>query len=245
MASRKLRLDDLLVSEGRFASRDEVLRAVVAGEVLVDEVRVSSPALKVAPDAAVRVVYKGPYVSRGGEKLAGGLAAFALDVQGLRCIDCGCSTGGFTDCLLQHGAAHVAAVDVGYGDFSMKLRRDARVALFERTNIREADPATLGAPFDLAVADVSFAPLHSYIDAVVAFLAPGGHFLTLVKPQFEAARSEVGEGGVVVDPAVHARVLADAKSCFEAHGLAVLGSCESPIRGRKGNKEYLLLGRLG
>lgn len=153
---KKERLDDLLIEQGAFSSRDEVLRAVMAREVRVDDVYVTSAAVKVLPDADIFLKNRKRYVSRGGRKLQGALDAFGQDVRGMRCIDIGSSTGGFTDCLLQAGAAHVACVDVNYGQLAWKIRQDERVSVFERTNIKTADPGLLGAPFDLIVIDVSF-----------------------------------------------------------------------------------------
>lgn len=243
--SERMRLDALLVERGYFDTADAALRAILAGDVSIEENVCSFAGQQVACDVEVRVVKKTAFVSRGGDKLEGAFDAFKLDVQGLSCLDCGASTGGFTDCLLQHGAARVCSVDVGYGDFAWSLRRDARVSLFERCNIRKVSPDTLGAPFDLAVADVSFAPLRSYIVHIAAMLGEGGAAVVLVKPQFEASKSEVGERGVVHDVGVHVKVLQRAIESFEACGLAPLGLCMSPLEGRKGNKEFLLYGRKG
>lgn len=184
-------------------------------------------------------------MSRGGLKLERGLEAFGVDVRGRDCLDVGCSTGGFTDCLLKRGAASVTSVDVGYAQFSWELRRDPRVRLLERTNVVDV-PAILGTGVvDVAVCDVSFTSVTTVLPAVLALLRPGGTFLTLVKPQFEAAREDVGEGGVVRDASVRAAALERVRSAFVEGGLSVRGSVESPITGHKGNVEYLLCGNLG
>ena len=238
---KKIRLDKLLVERGAFADEAEALRAVLAHEVKVDDAYATSAAMMVAPDADVVVKGRAQYVSRGGLKLRGALDAFGFDPAGLRCIDVGCSTGGFTDCLLQAGAAHVAAVDVGYGDFAWKLRQDARVELFERTNIRAADPAELGAPFDLIVADLSFIGLASLAPVFARLSAPGGTFIGLVKPQFESQRGETDSRGVVRDEAVRVRTIDEVRQAMEAAGFTCEGVVKSPITGkRSGNVEYLL-----
>ncbi len=213
----------------------------MAGEVSTADRRLTSPGEQVAPGIELHVRGRIPYVSRGGLKLAGGLDHFGIDPMGFACLDVGCSTGGFTDCLLRRGAASVVAVDVGYAQFDWSLRQDARVTLFERTNMVDL-PALCDQRFDLAVCDVSFTSVVTVLPAVVAMLAPGGSFLTLVKPQFEAAREDVGEGGIVRDPAVREAALAKVEDAFEETGLHVVGSCQSPITGHKGNVEFLLLG---
>ena len=214
--------------------------AVLAGDVSTTDRRLTSPGEQVAPGIPLHVRGRAAYVSRGGLKLERGLAAFGVDPAGLDCLDVGCSTGGFTDCLLKRGAASVGSVDVGYAQFSWELRQDTRVRLLERTNIVDV-PALLGTGVvDLAVCDVSFTSVTTVLPAVLELLRPGGTFLTLVKPQFEAAREDVGEGGVVRDPAVREAALARVRAAFEESGLLVHGSCESPITGHKGNVEYLL-----
>lgn len=243
---KKIRLDELLVERGVFASADEVLRSVMAREVRVDDVYVSSAAVKVAPDADVFVKNRKRYVSRGGYKLQGALDAFGQDVRGMRCIDIGSSTGGFTDCLLQAGAASVACVDVNYGQLAMKLRQDERVTAFERTNIKLADPTELGAPFDLIVIDVSFIGL-AQLAPVFARLSRAGEgdaspatvFIGLVKPQFESAHEET-DHGVVRDEAVRLRTVDEVREALEAAGFEVTGVVESSIKGPKGNVEYLV-----
>ena len=237
---KKIRLDDLLVQRGMFATRDEALRAVMAREVRVDDVYASSAALAVSPDADVFVKGRGRYVSRGGLKLEGALRAFGQDVGGMRCIDIGSSTGGFTDCLLQQGAASVAAVDVNYSQLAWKLREDPRVTAFERTNIKTAAPDELGAPFDLLVADLSFIGLAALAPTFARLCAPGSVFIGLVKPQFESAHDET-EDGLVTDPAVRARTVDEVRTALADAGFDVTGVVESSIRGRKkGNVEYLV-----
>lgn len=236
---KKVRLDDMLVERGVFPTRDAALRAVMAREVRVDDVYVSSAAVRVRPDADVFVRGRRQYVSRGGHKLQGALDAFGQDVRGMRCVDVGSSTGGFTDCLLQAGAASVACVDVNYGQLAWKLRQDARVTAFERTNIRTADPAALGAPFDLIVIDVSFIGLAALAEAFPPLSREGTVFLGLVKPQFES-RHEETDRGIVRDEAVRLRTVDEVRVALEAVGFATTGVVESPIKGAEGNVEYLV-----
>ena len=236
---KKQRLDTLLVEQGYFADAGAALRAVLAHEVKVGDVYATSAAMRVAPDAEVTVRDRKRFVSRGGHKLQGALDAFGQDVRGLRCIDIGSSTGGFTDCLLQAGAAGVACVDVNYGQLAWSLRQDPRVAVFERTNIRLADPAALGAPFDLLVADLSFIGLAALAPVFARLAPPGSVFLGLVKPQFESRPGET-EGGVVRDEAVRERVVEEVRAALEAAGFRTTGVVESPITGPEGNVEYLV-----
>ena len=242
--ARRHRLDDELVAQGFFATRDEALRAVLAGDVSTTDRRLDSPGEQVEPGIFLHVRGHVGYVSRGGLKLAHALDVFAVDPAGASCLDVGCSTGGFTDCLLSRGAAHVVAVDVGYAQFDWRLRNDARVELLERTNIVDLDVPGRRATIDLAVCDVSFTSGLTVLPAVRALLRAGGTFVTLVKPQFEAAREDVGEGGIVRDPAVRGAAVEKVRSAFEEAGLSVIGTCESPITGAKGNVEFLLAGRL-
>ena len=241
--ARRHRLDQELVDQGFFPSTSDAMRAVMAGEVSTTDRRLTAPGEQVAPGIELHVRGRIPYVSRGGLKLEGGLDHFGVDPTGYACLDVGCSTGGFTDCLLRHGAACVVAVDVGYAQFDWSLRQDERVTLYERTNVVDL-PALTDQRFDLAVCDVSFTSVVTILPAVVSLLAPHGMFLTLVKPQFEAPREDVGEGGIVRDPEVRQAALEKVRSAFEEAGLHVVGSCESPITGHKGNVEFLLLGRL-
>ena len=238
---KKVRLDQLLVSRGLFGTREEVLRAVLAREVKVGDSYATSAAAMVAPDANVSVKGTKRFVSRGGLKLQGALDAFGQDVSGFKCLDAGCSTGGFTDCLLQAGAAQVVAVDVGYGDLAWKLRTDPRVRLFERTNIRTADPSLLGAPFDLVVADLSFIGLASLAPTFASLCRTGSLFIGLVKPQFESRHDETDERGVVRDEDVRLRTVGEVRTALEEHGFTCTHVVESPIAGkRSGNVEYLV-----
>lgn len=242
---RRVRLDAELVARGFFSSADEALRAIMAGEVSTTDRRLTSPGEQVKPGIELHVRGRKPYASRGGLKLEHGLDVLGVDPRGLSCVDVGCSTGGFTDCLLQRGAAHVLAVDVGRAQFDWALRQDARVTLMEQTNIVDVpDMDGQAGAYQLAVCDVSFTSVTTILPAVVRLLAPGGAFLTLVKPQFEAPREQVGEGGVVRDEGVRQEALARVSQAMEASGFVLGGSCKSPITGHKGNVEYLLLGRL-
>lgn len=242
---KKIRLDELLVEQGVFPDAGTVLRAVLAHEVKVDDVYVTSAAVKVAPDAEIVVRGRKQFVSRGGHKLQGALDAFGQDVKGLNCIDVGSSTGGFTDCLLQAGAAHVACVDVNYGQLAWKIRTDERVSVFERTNIKLADPGELGAPFDLIVCDVSFiglavlAPAFARLSRPATEDASASVFLGLVKPQFESRHDET-DHGIVRDEAVRARTVEEVRCALEREGFEVTGTIESPIKGAEGNVEYLV-----
>lgn len=242
---KKIRLDELLVEQGVFPDAGTVLRAVLAHEVKVNDVYVTSAAVKVAPDAEIVVRGRKQFVSRGGHKLQGALDAFGQDVRGLNCIDVGSSTGGFTDCLLQAGAAHVACVDVNYGQLAWKIRTDGRVSVFERTNIKLADPGELGAPFDLIVCDVSFiglavlAPAFARLSRPASDGASASVFLGLVKPQFESRHDET-DHGIVRDEAVRARTVEEVRCALEREGFEVTGTIESPIKGAEGNVEYLV-----
>ena len=190
------------------------------------------------------IVVHGPpprFVGRGGEKLAGALAGFEVPVDGRRALDVGSSTGGFTDCLLQHGAAGVVALDVGYGQLHERLRNDPRVEVRERTNIRHVRPGDLGAPFDVVVADLSFISLRTVLPAILPLLAPSAHLVLLVKPQFEAGRAEVSRGkGVVTDPATWRRVLLEVLGALREGGAAIMGAMVSPLTGADGNVEFLV-----
>lgn len=236
---KKIRLDELMVQQGLASDVGEALRLVLAHQVKVGDVYPASAAVRVAPDAEIQVKGRKRFVSRGGLKLQGALDAFAQDVRGLRCIDIGSSTGGFTDCLLQAGAASVACVDVNYGQLAWSIRQDERVSVFERTNIRLADPAELGAPFDVLVADLSFIGLAALAPTFARLSAPGSVFIGLVKPQFESRHDET-DHGVVRDAAVRERVVDEVSAALAAEGFDVTGVVESPITGPEGNVEYLV-----
>lgn len=232
------RADVVLAERGLFESRERAKAAILAGLVRLNGRTITKAGEQIDVDAQVEVEPTQQYVSRGGHKLAGALVTFGLDVRGLRAVDVGASTGGFTDCLLQAGAAHVAAIDVGYGQLAWSLRQDPRVDVFERTNIRNVEPDQVGAPFDLGVVDVSFISLRTVLDRVLALLPEDGALLALVKPQFEAGKGRVGKKGVVRDAGVHAQVLDDTLSAFRGAGMAILGLTWSPLRGPEGNIEF-------
>ncbi len=230
---------------GLVPSRQAAREAIDAGRVTVSGAAAAKPARLVAPDEPVVVAGDPPrFVSRGGEKLAAALARFAVDPEGRRALDAGASTGGFTDCLLQHGAARVVAVDVGYGQLHERLRADDRVEVHERTNVRDLTPGDLGAPFPLVVADLSFISLRTVLDSLVGLAAPGADLVVLVKPQFEAGRAEASRGrGVIRDPDVWRRVLDDVVDALRTRGAAIMGAMVSPITGADGNVEFLVHAR--
>ena len=232
------RIDAVLVERGLFPSRERARAAVLAGEVRVDGRVAHKAGEQVAGDVVIEVAEKPRYVSRGGEKLAGALAAFGVNVAGRRAIDVGASTGGFTDCLLQAGAATVAAVDVGYGQLAWPLRGDERVEVFERTNIRHADPGALGAPFDLVVVDVSFISLRTVFAALVGLMGDDADLVALVKPQFEVGKARVGKRGVVKEPRAHLDALEGVCAVARDAGLIVRAMTFSPIKGPEGNIEF-------
>jgi 23S rRNA (cytidine1920-2'-O)/16S rRNA (cytidine1409-2'-O)-methyltransferase len=236
-----VRIDRLLVERGLVPNRELARRLVMAGEVLVGDRPVTKPGAEVADDAALRLrTPASPYASRGGEKLAGALDAFGLDVTGLLALDVGASTGGFTDCLLRRGARGVVAVDVGYGQLAWRLRQDPRVTVIDRTNARHLGPPQLPAPADLATVDVSFISLAKVLPAVAACVRGGAAIVALVKPQFEVGRGGVGKGGVVRDDAARAGAVAAARTAAEALGLVARGEAESVLAGPKGNREVFL-----
>jgi 23S rRNA (cytidine1920-2'-O)/16S rRNA (cytidine1409-2'-O)-methyltransferase len=238
---QKQRLDTLLVELGLAESREKARALIMAGSVLVDELPATKPGQQTPAGSQVRIKDALRYVSRGGLKLEAALDAFAVDPAGLVVADVGASTGGFSDCLLQRGATHVYAIDVGYGQLAWKLRQDSRVTSLERTNVRSLQSLPGGALVDLAVVDVSFIGLDLVLPAVARFLQPGGQALVLIKPQFEAGKARVGKGGVVRDPAVHREVLARVLAWAAGHGWVVQGLTRSPITGPKGNVEFLAL----
>lgn len=240
-----MRIDKLLVERGLAESRTKAQALVMAGVVLADEQRVNKPSDTVASDAKVRL--KGGddptsrYVGRGGLKLETALRDFELNVEGFNCLDVGASTGGFTDCLLQHGAKRVIALDVGHNQLDYRLRTDARVEVREGVNARYLQPGDFETRFDLAVMDVSFISATKIMPAIVPLLQAAGRLITLIKPQFEVGRGEVGKGGIVRDPQQHARVIAEVNQAALKLGLQLKKVIESPIRGADGNVEFLAL----
>ena len=241
----KQRLDQLLLSRGLAPSRAKAQAIVLAGEVFVAGVRVDKAGTLVPDDAAIEVRSTGhAFVSRGGVKLAGALDAFALDVRGLRGLDLGASTGGFTDCLLQRGAASVTAVDVGYGQLAHKLRVDPRVVVMERTNARTLTPQAIGGAVDLTVVDASFIGLEKLVPAIAACTRPGGALVALVKPQFEVGRELASRGkGVIRDEAVRAAAIERAALAVAGSGFEIVGQVDSALPGPKGNLEAFVHAR--
>ena len=239
-AVNKVRLDHLLVERGLAESGEKAQRLIRAGRVRVRGQTADKPGHLHPADAAVEVLEGERYVSRGGLKLERALDEFALRVEGLVCLDVGASTGGFTDCLLQRGAARVYAVDVGKGQLHWKLRNDPRVRIMDEVNARHLQAADVPEAADVATVDVSFISLTLILPAVMKMMKPGGRIVTLIKPQFEAGRGEVGKGGVVRNPAVRESVVARIREFGAgALGLVWLGVCESPIKGPAGNVEFL------
>ena len=236
----KQRLDLLLVGQGLAETREQARRLIMAGEVSVDGQVQDKPGFAAATTAALSVRAPLPYVSRGGLKLAAALDDFALDVAGLTAVDVGASTGGFTDFLLQRGAAKVYAIDVGYGQLAWKLQSDGRVVVLDRTNVRHLPELPGGALADLAVIDASFISLQLVLPPTLRLLRPGGQVVALIKPQFEAGKGEVGKGGVVRDRRTHRRVLQETAAMAQALGLQVAGLTVSPAPGPAGNVEFLI-----
>jgi 23S rRNA (cytidine1920-2'-O)/16S rRNA (cytidine1409-2'-O)-methyltransferase len=238
----KQRLDISLVERGFAKSRERARALIMAGKVLVNDLRIEKPGSRVDDSDVIRL--KGsdlPYVSRGGLKLEAALDAFKVNPTGMVCLDVGASTGGFTDCLLQHGAGHVFAVDVGYGQLAWQLRQDPRVTAIERTNIRHMPYAAINRTVDLICIDVSFISLRIVIPAIAAFMQNETLILALIKPQFEVGRQHVGKGGVVKDPDLHRKVIAALTSALQSFGLQMQKVIPSPILGPKGNREFLAL----
>jgi 23S rRNA (cytidine1920-2'-O)/16S rRNA (cytidine1409-2'-O)-methyltransferase len=238
---RRVRLDALLVSRGLAPSRERARALILAGQVHATGVPVPKPGTPVAPDVEITITGADhPYVGRGGLKLAHALDQFAIDVTGRDALDIGASTGGFTDVLLQRGARHVVALDVGHGQLDWTLRRDPRVLVLEGVNARYLRPDQLPHPVDVVVIDVSFISLRLILPVVPPLLRPAADVIALVKPQFEAGREDVGRGGIVEDPAVHDRVIAEVSAAAAAIGLARVNMTPSPITGASGNREFLL-----
>ena len=235
----RVRLDSLLAARGVFDSRSRAAAAVMAGDVLLlpGRRRATKPGEMVTEDVQVEVVAPPPFVSRGGVKLANALDALGIDVTGRHALDVGASTGGFTDCLLQRGAAHVVALDVAYGELHWSLREDARVTVVERVNARALEPGRLPYAPDLIVADVSFISLVKVLPAVLACAAPRFDALAMVKPQFEVGRGAIGKGGVVRDPALRRAALVSVALAASGTGASVLGFASSRLPGPKGNQE--------
>jgi len=237
----KARLDRIMTERGLAPSRHKAQALILAGRVYVNGIKAEKPGCGV--DAASDITVRGddcPYVSRGGLKLAKGLSHFGIKPAGYVCADIGASTGGFTDCLLQNGAARVYAVDVGYGQLAWRLRQDGRVVVMERTNARHLRTGDLPGDLDLAVIDAAFISLRLLLPPLLQFFPPGrAAILCLVKPQFEVGRDKIGKGGVVRDPALHQEVVAGVTTFAESLGLTPRGVTESPILGPKGNKEFI------
>jgi 23S rRNA (cytidine1920-2'-O)/16S rRNA (cytidine1409-2'-O)-methyltransferase len=242
---KRERIDKLLVERGLAESRTQAQAIVMAGAVLANEQRIAKPSDLIPTDAEIRV--KGAedpaarYVGRGGLKLAAALHEFQIDVRDYVCLDVGASTGGFTDCLLQHGALKVVAVDVGHNQIDWRLRTDERVEVREGVNARYLQPQDFETEFDLIVMDVSFISATKVLPAIVPLLKNDGRLVTLIKPQFEVGRTEVGKGGIVRDPEKHERVIDEVNRAAEQLGLMVRGVIESPVRGADGNVEFLAL----
>ena len=245
LGQNKQRLDTLLVEHGLAESRERAKRLILAGEVIVSGSNQVKPGQLISLDAEIVVKQPLPYVSRGGLKLEKALQVFQVDVRDSVAVDVGASTGGFTDCLLQHGARFVYAVDVGHGQLAWKIRQDPRVCVIERTNIRTIDMNRFELLVQIGVVDVSFISLQKVLPVVVQIVDPMGDVLALVKPQFEAGRQQVGKGGVVRDVRIHVQVLRDLIQFVRGLGLSVMGISYSPIRGPAGNIEYLIWFRAG
>lgn len=242
---RQDRIDKLLVQRGLADSRAKAQAMVMSGIVLVNEQRVEKPSDTISGDAEIRI--KGGddptsrYVGRGGLKLETALREFQIDVAGFNCLDVGASTGGFTDCLLQHGAHHVVSIDVGHNQIDWRLRTDPRVEVREGINARYLKPADFDTEFDLIVMDVSFISATKILPAIVPLLKENAHLILLIKPQFEVGRGEVGKGGIVRDPQKHLRVIEEVSKAAKELGLLERNVIESPIRGADGNVEFLAL----
>lgn len=243
MASNKERLDVLLVNRGFFQSRERAKRAIMAGIVFVDGNKVDKAGTRVEEDSDIFVKKDPiPYVGRGGLKLEKALKHFDVDVKGKKALDIGASTGGFTDCLLQNGTEKVYAIDVGYGQLDWKLRKDPRVIVMERTNIRYVKPEDIGELCDIAVIDVAFISLTLVLPVVQDLLVADGEIIALIKPQFEAGREKVGKKGIVRDSEVHREVVEKIAKFMTDMGLCIKGITYSPVTGSDGNIEYLIYG---
>lgn len=240
------RLDRELVARGVARDEEEAGRLVEEHRVLIDGAPASKSSTLVSGASNLRLVdARMQFASRGGEKLAGALEDMHLDPGGRKCLDAGAGSGGFTDCLLQRGASEVVAIDVGFGQFDWRLRNDPRVRLYERTNLRTMDPALLGGPFGLVVADLSFISLEAVLDRLLQAAAASGDLLLLVKPQFEAPAGDVPPGGVVTEPAVWKRSIEKVASGLARRGWGITGIAPSRVPGVKGNREFFLQARRG
>jgi 23S rRNA (cytidine1920-2'-O)/16S rRNA (cytidine1409-2'-O)-methyltransferase len=238
----KQRLDRLLVERGLAPSREKAQALVLAGDVLINGQKASKPGQSIPLETGIEILSRPAHVSRGGQKLAAALDHFHIHVDGCVCLDVGASTGGFTDCLLQNGAARVYAVDVGSGQLDWKLRNDPRVTVRERLNARYLRKEDIGEPVDLMVCDVSFISVTLILPAVIPLLQPAGEMVILIKPQFEVGKGEVGKGGIVRDPQLHRAACERVEDAVERFGF-VTAIMESPILGAEGNKEFLLHAR--
>lgn len=237
----KIRLDRLLVARGFAESRERGHALILAGQVLVNGQKQDKAGALVPEDAGIRILGEVlPYVSRGGLKLEGALKGFNISVEGKTALDVGASTGGFTDCLLQHGAEKVYAVDVGYGQLAWKLRQDPRVITIERVNIRDIASSLIPEPIDIAVIDVSFISLEKVIPSILKFLKPDSEIIALIKPQFEVGREQVGKGGIVRDEAARSAAVDRVTDFIRGSGFEVKGVIPSPITGQDGNVEFLM-----
>jgi 23S rRNA (cytidine1920-2'-O)/16S rRNA (cytidine1409-2'-O)-methyltransferase len=237
MASPKQRLDILMLQHDLAPSREKARAMIMAGEVSVDGQMIDKPGTRIAEDAEITVRQRPRFVSRGGDKLDAALESFGINVNGHVCADVGASTGGFTDCLLQRGAARVYALDVGYGQIAYTLRTDPRVVNIERTNARYVE--SLPEPVQLVVMDASFISLRLLLPVIKGWLTPRAEVIPLIKPQFEAGQRDVGRGGVVRDQRVHARVIEEVLRAAQSEGFVIGGLIKSPLKGPAGNVEFL------
>ncbi len=244
-AITRIRLDQHLHDAGHFDSREKARRAIIAGQITVAGQIADKPGTKINPESEILITGRDRYVGRGGHKLEGALSGFSIDPMGMTCLDLGSSTGGFTDCLLQHWAAHVTAVDVGRGQLAWSLRQDPRVEVREGINARYLTPTDFSRRFDLIVGDLSFISLTKILPAALELLNPEGRMIVLIKPQFELSRSEIGKGGIVRDAAARQRAVESIRAWVVAAGHRVDGVMESPLPGTSGNIEFLALLRRG
>src|SRR5208337_2205540 len=237
----KERLDNIIVDRGLASSRERARALIMEGKVFVSGAPVTKAGTMIAPESPVEVSGgEIPYVSRGGLKLEAALKYFNISASGKIAMDVGASTGGFTDCLLQHGAAKVYCIDVGYGQLAWKLRQDPRIVILERANIRYLEKEKIPDSVELAVIDVSFISLVKVVPRVLEFIIPGGEVIALIKPQFEVGKGEVDKGGVIKDPSKRERAVSRVKEALQSLGPRIIGVMQSPITGQKGNIEYLI-----